>query len=145
MKYNEEALDVAYEKFKGNGYSKSKEEYVKLISTNKEAFGTAYNIFKANGYTKSSRDFYDLMGIGRKVSSSKPNEDFPVDEEVEEDRSGFAKYQNKNASMMANFDVEEKETQQTKLQKMLRTDTKKKMENQLGVKKQTMVKILQES
>ena len=104
MKYNEEALDVAYEKFKENGYSKSKEEYVKLISTNKEAFGTAYDIFKANGYTKSSRDFYDLMGIGRKVSSSKPNEDFPVDEEVEEDRSGFAKYQNKNASIMANLE-----------------------------------------
>ena len=37
-------------------------------------------------------------------------EDFVVNKEAEEDRSGFAKYQNKNASMMANFDVEEKET-----------------------------------
>ena len=50
------------------------------------------------------------------TAEEEADEDFIADEEADEDGSGFAKYQNKNASMMANFDVESSsETTEIKL------------------------------
>ncbi len=82
MAYNEEALEYAYDDFKLGGYSKSKEEFIKLLGSNEEAFKMSYDSFKKNGYTKGANEYSILLGL-------KPaaQEDFPADVEVKEDPS----------------------------------------------------------
>jgi hypothetical protein len=64
---NEEAIEVAYQLFQGEGYGKSLEEFKELMQTNEEAVNLAYKTFVSKGgYTKTILDFTTLMGIGEK-------------------------------------------------------------------------------
>jgi len=58
---NEQALLDSYELFKSGGYTKSLEEYKKLIATNPKALNDAYKLFKSKGYNKSIEDFSKLV------------------------------------------------------------------------------------
>ena len=61
--YNEEALNHAYNLFKQDGYSKSVDEFKKVISDNPEALVHAYNLFKEDGYEKDIHQFSELLGV----------------------------------------------------------------------------------
>ena len=46
---NEEAIQVAYDLFVENGYTKGIEDFTTLMNTNQEAVTTAYEIFVSDG------------------------------------------------------------------------------------------------
>ena len=61
---NEEAIQDSYNVFVSQGYTKSIEEYKKLIKSNPEALNDSYKAFANQGYGKSLDDYKVLMGIG---------------------------------------------------------------------------------
>jgi hypothetical protein len=62
-KMNEEAIKVAYNLFVGDGYTKSIDEFKKLMRENPNGRKVAYNLFVGDGYTKGEDDFSTLMGV----------------------------------------------------------------------------------
>ncbi len=60
---NEEAIKVAYNLFVGDGYTKSIDEFKKLMLENPNGREVAYNLFVTDGYKKSIKDFSTLMGV----------------------------------------------------------------------------------
>ena len=60
---NEEAIKVAYNLFVGDGYTKSIDEFKKLMRENPNGREVAYNLFVTDGYKKSIKDFSTLMGV----------------------------------------------------------------------------------
>ena len=60
---NEEAIKVAYNLFVGDGYTKSIDEFKKLMRENPNGRKVAYNLFVGDGYTKGEDDFSTLMGV----------------------------------------------------------------------------------
>jgi len=68
---NEQAIQDAYELFKGQGYADSIDDFRILIANNSEALNDAYILFSSQGYDDSIEDFSNLMGtsaIKKKVS-----------------------------------------------------------------------------
>jgi hypothetical protein len=63
---NEQAIIDSYNVFVSNGYTKSIEEYKKLIATNPQALQDSYDVFVSNGYSKSIDDYKLLMGLQEK-------------------------------------------------------------------------------
>jgi len=61
---NEEAIQDSYNVFVSQGYTKSIDEYKKLINSNPEALNDSYKAFASQGYTRSIDDYKALMGIG---------------------------------------------------------------------------------
>jgi hypothetical protein len=61
---NEEAIQDSYDVFVSQGYTKSIDEYKKLIATNPEALNDSYKAFASQGYNKSIDDYKKLMGLG---------------------------------------------------------------------------------
>jgi hypothetical protein len=61
---NEQALKDSYDVFVSNGYTKSFEEYKKLINSNPQALKDSYDVFVSNGYSKSIDEYKALMGVG---------------------------------------------------------------------------------
>lgn len=68
---NEQAIIDSYNVFVSQGYTKSLEEYKKLIATNPNALQDSYNAFASQGYGKSIDDYKVLMGIGQSPSVEK--------------------------------------------------------------------------
>ena len=62
-KMNEKAIKVAYNLFVGDGYTKSIDEFKKLMLENPNGREVAYNLFVRDGYKKSIKDFSTLMGV----------------------------------------------------------------------------------
>ena len=62
---NEEAIQDSYNVFVSQGYTKSIDEYKKLISSNPDALNDSYKAFVGQGYGKSINDYKSLMGIGQ--------------------------------------------------------------------------------
>jgi hypothetical protein len=62
---NEEAIQDSYDVFVSQGYTKSIDEYKKLISSNPDALNDSYKAFVGQGYGKSINDYKALMGIGQ--------------------------------------------------------------------------------
>lgn len=60
---NEQAILDSYNTFVSQGYTKSLEEFKKLIATNPQALEDSYNAFKNVGYTKSLDEYKNLMGV----------------------------------------------------------------------------------
>lgn len=60
---NEQAIQDSYNVFVSNGYTKSIDEFKKLINTNPQALKDSYDVFVNNGYTKSIDDYKVLMGV----------------------------------------------------------------------------------
>ena len=67
---NKKALNDSYTLFKSKGYTKSIDDYVKLINSNEKALNDSYNLFKSKGYTKSIDDFKVLLGVGEGMTST---------------------------------------------------------------------------
>ena len=65
---NEQAIKDSYDLFVGNGYTKSFEEFKKLLSTNPSALKDSYDIFTKDGYGKSIDEYKSLMGVGAQPS-----------------------------------------------------------------------------
>jgi len=68
---NEQAIQDAYELFKGQGYADSIDDFRILIANNSEALNDAYILFSSRGYEDSIEDFSNLMGtsaIKKKVA-----------------------------------------------------------------------------
>jgi hypothetical protein len=61
---NEEAIQDSYNVFVSQGYTKSIDEFKKLINTNPNALNDSYKAFANQGYSKSIDDYKSLMGIG---------------------------------------------------------------------------------
>ena len=68
---NEQAILDAYNLFVQNGYTKSLDEYKKLIASNPQALQDSYSLFAENGYKKTVDDFKLLMGVGGQVPQKK--------------------------------------------------------------------------
>jgi hypothetical protein len=68
---NEQAILDAYNLFVQNGYTKSLDEYKKLIASNPQALQDSYSLFAQNGYKKTVDDFKSLMGVGAQVPQKK--------------------------------------------------------------------------
>jgi hypothetical protein len=70
---NEKAFLDAYDLFVGQGYTKSPEEFKKLINENPQALNDSYEIFKTGGYSKSIDDYKALLGVGVEEPSTWDN------------------------------------------------------------------------
>jgi hypothetical protein len=69
---NEQAIQDSYDLFVSQGYTKSLEEYKKLLATNPNALKDSYDAFVNDGYTKTIDDYKTLMGVsGQAVASKK--------------------------------------------------------------------------
>ena len=63
---NEEAIKLAYDLFVADGYTKSIDEFKKLMRENPNGREVAYNLFVNDGYQKSINDFSPLSDdLGR--------------------------------------------------------------------------------
>ena len=67
---NEQAIIDSYNLFKNSGYSKSLQDFKKLIVYNPNALNDSYELFKQTGYEKSLNDYKILMGIGSQSPST---------------------------------------------------------------------------
>ena len=104
---NEEAIQVAYDLFVENGYTKGIEDFTTLMNTNQEAVTTAYEIFVSDGgYTKPYEDFVVLMGI----DTEKKNPDVPPTSEMASTESAID--QNQDASTSSASSVQTKSLNQ---------------------------------
>ena len=74
---NEEAIKLAYDLFVADGYTKSIDEFKKLMRENPNGREVAYNLFVNDGYKKSIDDFSSLMGATESVGVT-PGAEFPV-------------------------------------------------------------------
>ena len=63
---NEQAIQDSYNVFVSQGYTKSIDEFKKLINTNPQALKDSYDVFVNNGYSKSIDDYKALMGVSSK-------------------------------------------------------------------------------
>ena len=69
---NEQAIQDSYDLFVSQGYTKSLEEYKKLLATNPNALKDSYDAFVSDGYTKTIDEYKTLMGVsGQPVASKK--------------------------------------------------------------------------
>jgi len=68
-KHDVEALKMAYEDAKKQGYSKDINSFHNLLKTDKEALSMAYDDAKKQGYGKSIDDFQSLFGVEKKNSN----------------------------------------------------------------------------
>lgn len=66
---NEQAILDSYNLFKQSGYTKSLDEYKKLLNSNPSALNDSYSLFKQSGYNKGVDDYKELMGLKKKVST----------------------------------------------------------------------------
>jgi hypothetical protein len=74
---NEEAIKLAYDLFVADGYTKSIDEFKKLMRENPNGREVAYNLFVNDGYQKSINDFSVLMGATESLGVT-PEAEFPV-------------------------------------------------------------------
>ena len=74
---NEEAIKLAYDLFVADGYTKSIDEFKKLMRENPNGREVAYNLFVNDGYQKSINDFSALMGATESLGET-PEAEFPV-------------------------------------------------------------------
>lgn len=70
---NEQAIIDSYNTFVKNGYTKSIEEFKKLIASNPKALEDSYGAFKGVGYTKSIDEYKTLMGVSETPAVEKKN------------------------------------------------------------------------
>jgi hypothetical protein len=63
---NEEAVQRMYELAQADGYGKSYDEFVNLMSSNEEAVGRMFDLAVGDGYQKDVASFQSLMGYGLK-------------------------------------------------------------------------------
>jgi hypothetical protein len=75
---NEQAIIDSYILFKNTGYSKSLQDFKKLISSNSDALNDVYILFRETGYTKSLNDYKILMGVGAQQNPTQPNPTIPT-------------------------------------------------------------------
>ena len=70
---NEQAIIDSYNTFVSNGYTKSIEEFKKLIASNPQALQDSYKTFQDVGYAKSIDDYKTLMGVSQTPAVEKKN------------------------------------------------------------------------
>lgn len=80
---NEQALKDAYEAFVSQGYSKSIDEFKKLINTNPDALKDSYDVFVSEGYTKSIDDYKNLLGVGQQAKGGEVKKKFGLESSSE--------------------------------------------------------------
>ena len=61
---NEEALQQLYSLARGEGYSKSFEDFKVLMGSNEDAINNVYNVAQNEGYRKDINQFKTLVGFG---------------------------------------------------------------------------------
>jgi len=61
---NEEALQQLYSLARGEGYSKSFEDFKVLMGSNEDAINNMYNVAQNEGYQKDINEFKTLVGFG---------------------------------------------------------------------------------
>ena len=66
---NEEVLKDLYDRAVSQGYTKSIEEFQKLLNNNNDVLNDNYNHVKGQGYEKSIEDFSTLVGVKKKDES----------------------------------------------------------------------------
>ena len=104
---NEEAIQVAYDLFVENGYTKGLEDFKTLMNTNQEAVTTAYEIFVSDGgYTKPYEDFVVLMGI----NTEKKNPNVPPTSEMESTESAIDQNQDASTSSASSVQTPAQQT-----------------------------------
>ena len=59
---DEQVIDDLYNRAKGLGYSKSRDEFISLLHTDNDVLNDNYSYVKSKGYKKSIEDFSVLTG-----------------------------------------------------------------------------------
>ena len=59
---DEEVINDLYSRAKSKGYSKSREDFVKLLHNDSEVINDSYSYVKSKGYGKDINSFYNLIG-----------------------------------------------------------------------------------
>jgi hypothetical protein len=85
---DEQALDRLFSLAKGDGYTKSFEEFKVLMNSNEEAISNMFSLAKGDGYKKDVEEFKTLVGfnaapVKKKDSSEVISEDQPLVSEQE--------------------------------------------------------------
>ena len=85
---DEQALDRLFSLAKGDGYTKSFEEFKVLMNSNEEAISIMFSLAKGDGYKKDVEEFKTLVGfnaapVKKKDSSEVISEDQPLVSEQE--------------------------------------------------------------
>ena len=60
---DEQALDRLFSLAKGDGYTKSFEEFKVLMNSNEEAISNMFSLAKGDGYKKDVEEFKTLVGF----------------------------------------------------------------------------------
>ena len=76
---NEKALQQLYVLAQGDGYSKTFDDFKKLLSEDEKALTTMYGLAQSDGYSKDVEQFKTLVGFGGAVGG-----DTMVNEAVEQ-------------------------------------------------------------
>lgn len=104
---NEEAIQVAYDLFVENGYTKGLEDFTTLMNTNQEAVTTAYEIFVSDGgYNRPYEDFVVLMGI----DTEKKNPNVPPTSEMASTESAIDQNQDASTSSASSVQTPAQQT-----------------------------------
>ena len=72
---NEEALKQLYSLAQGEGYSKSYEDFIVLMSSNESAIDNMYTVAQSEGYKKTKDDFKTLVGFGVQTEEVKKKDE----------------------------------------------------------------------
>ena len=75
---NEEALKQLYSLAQGEGYSKSYEDFIVLMSSNESAIDNMYTVAQSEGYKKTKDDFKTLVGFGGSTNVIEETEDISM-------------------------------------------------------------------
>jgi len=59
---DEQVIDDLYNRAKGQGYTKSRDEFIKLLHNDTQVFNDMYSYVKTNGYQKDENNFASLVG-----------------------------------------------------------------------------------
>jgi hypothetical protein len=59
---DEEVINDLYSRAKSKGYSKGREDFVKLLHNDSEVINDSYSYVKSKGYGKDINSFYNLIG-----------------------------------------------------------------------------------
>ena len=63
---NDEVIDDLYNRAKGLGYGKEREDFLSLLATNTQVFDDNFDYVQKQGYKKDKDAFAELIGVKKK-------------------------------------------------------------------------------
>jgi len=95
---DEEVINDLYSRAKSKGYSKGREDFVKLLHNDSEVINDSYSYVKSKGYGKDINSFYNLIGKVEKEPSTQKKK-FALESSSVDGSSASPRSTNANAEM----------------------------------------------